>query len=413
MSRTKSLMIHFIFSLLLSSVWANGELLSSIKNNYAAITYESYHDSLLGARKLQAAILKFTRAAQEGQSKVVLEKLFDQAKMIWTNEARLPYGQSEIFRFNNGPIDFEYINDGVSDYLETINFVSVEGLVNAWPLDEAFIDYVKGNTSSGIINDLSAEINQAQIELLNERDGEKNVSSGFHAIEFLLWGQDFNLGGPGARPVSDYTTAKNAKRRRLYLNILASNLVAHLYRVTNQWIPGMMNYRHYFYEKSSQEVLKIIFTSMISMAGDELKSERIENALLLEDQEEEQSCFSDTTINDIYTNYKGIKNLYYGVYSSFNSSKVKKGAGLRDFILSKNTNLNKKIEDAFLNIELALAPFYNVEAKDLLAVRARKINLAFDVAIISNQKMVQNIIDRLNELDLLLKQAAYEFGVFL
>jgi putative iron-regulated protein len=44
-------------------------------------------------------------------------------------------------------------------------------------------------------------------ETLHEADGvEANVATGYHAIEFLLWGQDLNGHGVGAgnRPWTDY-----------------------------------------------------------------------------------------------------------------------------------------------------------------------------------------------------------------
>ena len=48
------------------------------------------------------------------------------------------YSPTEVFRFYGGPIDDDN---------------GPEGLLNAWPLDEVFIDYVLGNPDAGIIND--------------------------------------------------------------------------------------------------------------------------------------------------------------------------------------------------------------------------------------------------------------------
>ena len=60
-------------------------------------------------------------------------------------------------------------------------------------------------------------INAELIISLNEEGGEENVTTGWHAIEFLLWGQDLNDDGLGDRPVTDYATADNADRGGQYL----------------------------------------------------------------------------------------------------------------------------------------------------------------------------------------------------
>lgn len=108
------------------------------------------------------------------------------------------YGQTEAFRFYAGPIDDE---------------AGLEGFINAWPLDEVYIDYVKGKTKGGIINNPKIAITEQKLRSLNERGGEQNIATGWHAIEFLLWGQDFYKDGPGQRAYTDYTTAPNAARR--------------------------------------------------------------------------------------------------------------------------------------------------------------------------------------------------------
>lgn len=382
----------------------------AIVKNYADLAYANYTDSLIGAKELNNMIKAFTVSAEKGQDEASVKLLMGMTKETWKNFARLPYGQSEIFRFYNGPVDFEPVNDGVTTYLESINFEGVEGLMNAWPLDEAYIDYVAGDANAGIINDRSIPITREQIELMNERDGEKNISAGYHAIEFLLWGQDFNSNGPGERPVTDYTTAKNADRRRLYLQTLGSTLVSHLEKVTEQWKPGVENYRREFLAKDTHTVLGYLFTSMISMAGDELKSERIENALLLEDQEEEHSCFSDTTVNDIYTNYLGVKNIYFGTYAHYSTREVVKGASVSDLVASIDPAQDKRLREAFTKVEEAIAPFYGVSAQDL-SLSQNQIALSFDVAIVNNQDQVQAIVDTLDILDGELQAAAQTLGL--
>ena len=112
--------------------------------------------------------------------------------------------------------------------------------MNAWPLDEAYIDYVEGSPEAGIVNlpDDYPTIDADLLVSLNEQGGEANISTGWHAIEFLLWGQDLSTDGSGARPVEDYTTAPNADRRAAYLAVASDLLLTHLGQMVDAWAPG-------------------------------------------------------------------------------------------------------------------------------------------------------------------------------
>ena len=97
-------------------------------------------------------------------------------------------------------------------------------------MDEAYVDYVAGDAGAGIVNDRAAypKITEDVIVEGNEKGGETNISSGWHAIEFLLWGQDRSKDGPGARPAGDYSTAPNARRRATYLRVTTQRLLSDL-----------------------------------------------------------------------------------------------------------------------------------------------------------------------------------------
>jgi len=388
----------------------NESLNREVISNYSDLALLNYNDSLQGARALKSEIAKFVKLAKKGSK--LASKQYDIVKKTWSLEARMPYGQSEIFRFYNGPIDFEPIDDGVTTYLESINFEGVEGLMNAWPLDEIYIDYVKEDSTAGLVNNRNIKLTKDVLVSMNEREGEKNISTGYHAIEFLLWGQDRSIDTAGQRPYTDYVdggTAKNQDRRREYLSLLIDLLDDHLTTVTNQWQVGEKNYRTEFLKRDSNSVLTDIFTSMISMAGDELKSERIENAFLLEDQEEEHSCFSDQTINDIYTNALGVKNIYFGDYVAHNSSKSINGKGINDLVAFVNPELDqaitKKFDSLFNNINF----FYKKSRNG--QVQIGSIETPFDRALTTNKVEIQNIIDDLGLIDELLREAASELGL--
>lgn len=287
-------------------------LKSSVIDNYAAIVHASYEDSLAGARDLQAALHGFVDAPSEAT--------LESAKAAWL-AAREPYGQTEAYRFYGGPIDDA---DGP------------EPLINAWPLDEAYVDYVEGAPDSGIINDPESypTITRDLLVSLNEVGAEENVSTGFHAIEFLLWGQDHSAEGPGTRPHTDYLEGESphAARRAEYLRAAADLLVEHLEALVSAWVPGQAaNYRAEFVASEPDAALQNILVGIGVLSKSELAGERMFTAYDNQDQEDEHSCFSDNTHRDTITNAVGIANVFEGRYLRTDGSVIE-GPGLDDLL---------------------------------------------------------------------------------
>ena len=307
---------------------ASSAELKQVVLNYANIVHASYVDSLNLAKNMQETINAF----MESPSAESLEK----AKQSWI-DSRFPYLQTEVYRFYGGPIDDE---DGP------------EGLLNAWPMDESYVDYVKGSPKSGIINNPAdyPEITQELLLSLNEKEGEENISCGYHAIEFLLWGQDFNSDGPGNRPFTDYTTAANADRRKEFLKVTVNLLIENLQSLVDDWAPDQTNYRNDFVNSRPKESFQKILMGMTLLAGFELAGERILVAYESKAQEDEHSCFSDTTHNDSIYDIVGIKNVWTGRYTRADGSIIE-GPGIRNFALGIDTDLSEKIDNS---LKLAL-----------------------------------------------------------
>lgn len=291
---------------------------ASVATNYAALVHANYSDTLAGAQEMQAAIAAFVAApSADGLAA---------ARKAWLS-ARESYGQTEAFRFYGGPIDDDK---------------GPEGQINAWPLDEAYVDYVQGKPKAGLVNDPKFKITKANLAKFNERGGEENISSGWHAVEFLLWGQDLSETGPGNRSFEDYVDGKtpNADRRRQFLTVATSLLVDDLASVTKAWAPGQKNYRARF-EKGGKESVRKIIVGLGSLSRGELAGERMEVALNSQDQEDEHSCFSDNTHRDIVTNATGIQNVWLGQYKKRDGTMLQ-GPGVRDLVAAKKADLAEK-----------------------------------------------------------------------
>lgn len=316
------------------------ELAGLVISDYSKHVFNSYTELLKANKNLLAALEAFTKnPSKETQ---------DTAKTAWLT-ARAAYAPTEAFRFYGGPID----------EAET----GPEGFMNAWPLDEAYVDYVKGDPKAGIINNvkLFPKITKEVLLSLNEKDGEKNISTGYHAIEFLLWGQDFDLKTNGQRSFEDYVTAKNenAERRATYLKLLGELLVEHTQILVNGWDPAIKgNYLEKFLKEPKKESIQKIFLGLGTLAMDEMSGERMTVPLEKNDQENEQNCFSDTTDKDLMANQVGIMNIYAGNYQGFKGRSVKeiiqvidpKGEPKIQYNLDQTLAMFKKLKSPFDNI---------------------------------------------------------------
>ncbi len=304
---------------------------------YAEVVHANYAESLAAVMALDTAIDAFLTTPDAAG--------LEAARQAWL-EAREPYLQTEVFRFYGGPIDDE--DDGP------------EGLINAWPLDEAYIDGVADDPMAGIINDMSQAITAEALVGLNEQGGEENIATGFHAIEFLLWGQDTSTDGPGDRPHTDFVDgeAPNADRRRDYLAIVSDLLVQHVGDVTAEWAPDTGDYRNEFLAAEPAEGLRRVMTGMIVLAGFETGGERLQTALDSGDQEDEHSCFSDNTHRDMVQDVRGIKNVWAGQYGAVS------GTGIRAVVEARDSELAGRIGvlvDESLDLAEALVPPFDRE----------------------------------------------------
>ncbi|WP_285423124.1 imelysin family protein [Pseudomonas sp. efr-133-TYG-103a] len=300
--------------------------------NYASIVFAVFSDAESTAKKLGTAVDAFLASPNDQTLKA--------ARDAWT-AARVPYMQSEVFRFGNTLID---------DW---------EGQVNAWPLDEGLIDYVAkdyqhalGNpgATANIIANTSVQVGEDKVDVteitpeklasLNELGGsEANVATGYHAIEFLLWGQDLHGTGPGAgeRPASDYIegqggTGGHNDRRRAYLKAVTQLLISDLEEMVNNWKPGVAdNYRATLEAEPAESGLRKMLFGMGSLSLGELAGERMKVALEAKSSEDEHDCFSDNTHNSHFYNGLGIRNVYLGEYTRVDGSKVS-GASLSSLV---------------------------------------------------------------------------------
>lgn len=326
---------------------------AEVLDTYSDIAAANYGDSLMTAQRLQTAIN--TLIADPSAENLTA------ARAAWL-AARVPYQQTEVFRFGNAIVD---------DW---------EGKVNAWPLDEGLIDYVDASyggpsdenafaalnvianptfTLSGQEIDATVITPALLEETLQEADGvEANVATGYHAIEFLLWGQDLNghNAGAGDRPWTDYAaggdcTNGNCDRRAQYLTAVTDLLITDLEYMAGAWADG--GAARVELMSDADAGLSAILTGMGSLSYGETAGERMRLGVMLNDPEEEHSCFADNTHNDHYYNGVGVQNVYLGEYIRVDGTLIT-GPSLSDLVAETNADLDTEMQGKLSDAVMAL-----------------------------------------------------------
>ncbi len=342
---------------------------AAVLNHYAALAHAKYEDSLNTAKALDAAIDALIATPGDETLKA--------ARAAWI-KARVPYQQSEVYRFGNAVVD---------DW---------EGKVNAWPLDEGLIDYVDASYGTESdenalfianvianpklkINGKDADATKITPEFLSGTlheagEIEANVATGYHAIEFLLWGQDLNGTGPGAgnRAYTDFDTKNctngNCDRRAAYLKAASSLLVSDLEEMVTAWTPEGEATKTVTVDPKAG--ISAILTGMGSLSYGELAGERMKLGVLLHDPEEEHDCFSDNTHASHLNDAVGIASAYTGEYTRADGTKMT-GPSLSELVAAK---------DAALDTEMKAKLTKTLDAMNAMAKRAETVE-AYDQMI--------------------------------
>ncbi|NTE85224.1 imelysin family protein [Agrobacterium rubi] len=314
---------------------------AAVVKHYAEMGHAKYQDALTTAETLDKTIDALIATPSDATLKA--------AREAWI-KARVPYQQTEVYRFGN-PIVDEW-----------------EGKVNAWPLDEGLIDYVDGSYgtesdenelyTANIIANKKIKVGGEEVDaskitpeliqsLAEAGEVEANVTTGYHAIEFLLWGQDLNGTGPGAgnRPYTDYDTKNctggNCDRRADYLKAASTLLVSDLKEMVANWAPDGEAAKTV--EADPKKGLTAILTGMGSLSYGELAGERMKLGLLLHDPEEEHDCFSDNTYNSHLNDAIGIAAAYSGEYTTVDGKKLT-GPSLSELVAASDKTLDAEMK---------------------------------------------------------------------
>ncbi|WP_372878203.1 imelysin family protein [Spongiibacter marinus] len=379
----------------------------AIVTHYTNLAHAVFEDAETTAQTLLSRVEALLAAPSE--------KTLMAARQAWI-AARIPYQQSEAFRFGNPVVD---------DW---------EGQLNSWPLDEGLIDYVDQSYAASLGN-IAADMNiianptitlgggaidattitPALLQDLHELAGNAaNVTSGYHAIEFLLWGQDLNghQAGAGERPYTDFSkgeacTNGHCERRGQYLLAATQLLVSDLAYMTQQWAAEGDNYRHELLSLPTEQALARIFYGIGSLSLGELGGERIKVALEANSTEDEHDCFSDNTHWSHYYNGLGISNVYKGEYQRIDGSWVR-GPSLSQAVAASSAQADKALTAA-LNTTMARLQLLTQVAEH--PQRPQKFDMLIAPGNAQGRNLLGSILQALTNQTRAIEDAAASLGI--
>lgn len=182
------------------------------------------NDSITESNSLRIAIQSFLQSPTEDNLATAREQWLISHKT---------YAQLEMF------ISLGHSNPGLFGNLLPTNFS-----IDAQPTSPGYLDYFDAYTNSGIVNDIAVRLTAQTLRKQHGFSDPSEVSLGFHAIEYLLWGES------GKRLATDYIAVqelndsqKSAElriidlpnnRRRVLLNLLSVILTDDISKLKHQ-----------------------------------------------------------------------------------------------------------------------------------------------------------------------------------
>lgn len=262
----------------------------------------------------------------------------DKCRLLW-KEVRNTWEQTESWLF--GPIS---AND-------------IDPRIDTWPVDFTALDNVLESDHT---------LNEAYISGLEES------LKGFHPVEYILWGQNGNKTADSVTP-----------RQKEYLIGLAQNLNKLCKEVRDTWADGYSDQLANAGNGSTEFVTKeAAFVQLVdAMSGicEEVANGKIKDPFNAQNPLLEESPFSKNSITDFTNNVRGVMDVYQGRF-------ITDGKGLEDLVRTYNISLDSEIKTK--------------HAAAIAALNA--IDKPFGEAITADPNKVQNVMDKINELGLVL-----------
>ncbi len=319
------------FAFTLPTPGAESVTAANFARTYVDIAFQTYSDAAAAAAQLKEAAATLKREPNALSLAYI--------RLAWV-EARAPFLQAEVFGFADGPID-----SGEKPAVSAIN-----GAVNP--------DFIDGAKASILVDTASYPVIDATLlASLNGKGGAGNVATGFHALEFLLWGPRGNANGAGRRPFTDFLAdSPMGARRADYVVACAEILSSQLDALAAEWNPETTaGYRASFLKLPADTVQGRVLDSVATLAGVELAGKRLGKPLESGDGAVAESPFSNLTQLDVLHPAAGIANIMAGAYlgTDRDSGMRVQGTGLIAVVEARDAKQGAALREAVNKVILA------------------------------------------------------------
>lgn len=276
------------------------------------------------------------------------------------------------------------VNDPAEWRQKGIDYRSTRALLDSWPIEGGYIDHVPGYPFSGIVNDLTLELNETTLQDQHGFSDPSYASLGYHPIEFMLWGangdrqpSDFvarennapvvmpsegqatAIQGSPSNPASDNPHAsqtqiptptpmpvQNHNRRRQYVQLLSGQLMEHLQRLVRRWEPSNGYYSGLLEQTSDHQATLAALVAGQTLLSFELLDRRLGT---------NSSEFSNTGIDDVIATSNGLKWLLIGQSSDQKPGGNQQGLNQQGLIHQlPDPALAREWQQQFLNLDQKL-----------------------------------------------------------
>ena len=206
---------------------------------------------------------------------------------------------------------------------ESLALFQIQYRLNHWPILPGYIDYVEGYPVSGIVHDITVTIDGPGLQEQHGTFDLAEAALGFHVLEFLLWGENKEMGR--LRPPSDYdsssmlsalqqesgltTSQLSNNRRREYLRIGSQALVDDFRSLQRLWANGSVSFRERVDSLQSNEILSLLVEASTTMLTEEMLVSSLYPLLNGDYSDSIQSPYSHSTQNAISAQLFGVERL--------------------------------------------------------------------------------------------------------
>ncbi|WP_323846624.1 imelysin family protein [Microbulbifer magnicolonia] len=144
--------------------------------------------------------------------------------------------------------------------------------LDSWPVQPGYLDTVPGYSDSGIVNDTTIELTLANLRKQHRLTAHEEASTGFHAMEIMLWGptsertaEQFSQVSEGEKP-----EALAANRRRELTRLIGRGMAEDVDGLVRRWPTAANDLSRHFLALSPAARLQQIRVAHTRLLDEEL-----------------------------------------------------------------------------------------------------------------------------------------------